>query len=151
MYGVDFRSSAPITLLCETTPTSFHQVLTWCNRTPGLYFSNRTPTKAVLCPVNASTGFHLSAMVITHSFDILSLPLHLSTTGLPSTPLMVSHCSALPSILSFFILPFQEGFGSVSLTSMDGSFFFTFPLGKNFMLNHSKSSSFHPDPLFALE
>lgn len=66
-------------------------------------------------------------MVVTHSFDTLSLPWHLLTTGLPSSPLTVSLCSAVPSIPSFLVLPFQEGFGSVSLTSMDGSLFFFLP------------------------
>lgn len=68
-------------------------------------YSNHTSTKAVLCPLNASTGFHLGAVVVTHSFDILSLPLHLLTTGLPNIPLVVSRCSAFPSILSFLVLP----------------------------------------------
>lgn len=122
-------------------------MLTRCNQTTGLHLSNHTPTKVVLCSVNASAVFHLSVIVTTHSFDFLSLPLHLLTTGLPSTPLMVSPYSALPSNLLFLVLPFQEGCGSVSLASMDGSFFFTFPLGKNFMPNHFKSSSFHPNPL----
>lgn len=45
-----------------------------------VYLSNHTPAKAILCPVSTSVGFHLSAVIVTHSLDILSLSLHFWTT-----------------------------------------------------------------------
>jgi len=98
MYSAKFRSSAPTILLYETAPTAFRKMLMQCHKATGVHLCKHTPSKAVPCPVNAPAGFHLSAVVVTLGFDILSLPLHLSIAGLTSTPVMVS---PLPSPASF--------------------------------------------------
>lgn len=80
-----------------------------------------------LCPVSAYSGFHLSSVVVIHSF--YSLPLHPLSTGLPSTQPMIFAALLLPASFCFPFFPSKKAWFSFS--DLHG-WIFSSPLGMNF-------------------
>lgn len=132
---MDLRSSAPNVLLFENTLTAFHQALPRCSKTKGMHLSAPPPLHWG-CVLWVLMLAFISALLLSHT----ALTVSLCTPWPLGSP--AHHCSALASILLFLSF-LSRSLDSVSLTSHLGRI--------SQEPNHSKSSSFQPNPLLSLE